>query len=260
MFTRISVINLLFESESLQTQVPDDSKTQVLTFFPATPKTLQEASPLLYSVYFYSFLLEAVLLIGLLSWAVFCRKDLANQPLAVRLLRLLFISNVCALLYMLVFIPVRLRIESGQQLNWFYWTLSGTVYTSFIVADACFSVTTWLFAHNYFTCSTRLKIVEAEAINNSGRRTEKPVEEARSHKIFFWAMLALNIGTSFAWGTFRLLKNLYIYYNPNGVNPFRTEEVVCQMSDGLLQVFSFIILSFGVCKIRSYVINSGLRN
>lgn len=73
-------------------------------------------------------------------------------------------------------------------------------------------------------------------------------------------MLALNIGTSFAWGTFRLLKNLYIYYNPNGVNPFRTEEVVCQMSDGLLQVISFIILSFSVCKIRSYVINSGLRN
>lgn len=71
-------------------------------------------------------------------------------------------------------------------------------------------------------------------------------------------MLTLSIGSSVAWGTFRLFKNLACY---NGeANRWRTAEVIAQMSDGLVQTFSFVVLCYGVVKIRNYIIKSGLRN
>lgn len=88
------------------------------------------------------------------------------------------------------------------------------MYGGFIVGDACFSVATWLLAHNYYVCSTRLKHVVEEVDKSARSASEKQVKaeaEVKTDK-FYWVMLVLNITASAAWGTFRLLKNLAIYF------------------------------------------------
>ena len=71
-------------------------------------------------------------------------------------------------------------------------------------------------------------------------------------------MLALNISTAVAWGSFRLIRN-YDTYTTN-TYPFADAEFAAQVSDGIMQTISFIILSYGIVKIRNFIIKYGLRN
>jgi hypothetical protein len=99
--------------------------------------------------------------------------------------------------------------------------MSGIVYVTFVIGDSCFSVAVWLLAHNYFVCSQKLQVVDLDP-QASGRESE--VKPEPSSQILKWTMLTLNIGTSLAWGTFRLLKNLACYWGE--ANQYKTQEVI----------------------------------
>lgn len=201
-------------------------KETLAIFNPATPNSFKQTNATLYSVYNILFWSECALLVVFFSAALFHVVRQKKQPFAAKLLALLLLSNVSLVVCMLLFRLVLNYINTGQQLDAFWWSLAIIAYTCFVVSDACFNVATWCLAFNYFMCSEKLEQVHTQ------NATSKPPANEKCFNVVFWIMLTLNICSSVAWGTFRFIHN-YDKYTGQYYS-LADAEFAAQVSDGVL--------------------------
>lgn len=128
----------------------------------------------------------------------------ANQKIAVKLLGLMFVSNLCILTCMLLFRFVHSYIiihPDDTTLPWYMWISALFAFLTFVTSEAFFNIATWLLAFNYWMCAAKLE----QAWNRQSEHVEPKLE--KFHRFVFWAMLTASFISSTAWGYFRFMRN-----------------------------------------------------
>lgn len=105
------------------------------------------------------------------GWAMVYLKRNDGQPFAVKLMAMLFVSNlsylICRCCYPVAASVITTRatynaLHPDNQLEGGsvgFYTLAAISYSCFVIQQFMFDIATWLMAHNYFICSAKLKNV-----------------------------------------------------------------------------------------------------
>ena len=170
---------------------------------------------------------------------------------------LMLASNVSVLLAILTFQSVYKVISADETLNGWHWFLAILALLFFIASDACFNIATWLLAYNYYICADKL-----EDVHQVRKADENMMRRERNHTILFWTVMSINIIAAILWGSFRFGRNLCIYTKctQETMDLYNNAEFYSQVIDAIVQTTSFVFLSYGLVKIRKFLVRYSLEN